>query len=120
MPVRGHLPFAVWNRSGNRLVTWLLRSPLHPLVSRRLALITVTGRRSGRSFTLPVGYTADEGLLRIPVMFAERKLWWRNLRDGAPVVLRLRGEDRAGRAVVARTPSGGVRVEVALDGSRAG
>jgi hypothetical protein len=34
----GHAPFALWNRSGNRLVAVLLRLPLHPLVSRRLAV----------------------------------------------------------------------------------
>jgi hypothetical protein len=34
----------------------LLRSPLHGLVSGRIMLLTVTGRRSGRSFTVPVSY----------------------------------------------------------------
>jgi hypothetical protein len=37
-PGRGHLPFAVWNRSGNRVVSWLLRSPLHrPLSGRHVS-----------------------------------------------------------------------------------
>jgi hypothetical protein len=67
MTLTGHLPFAIWNRTGNRLVSVLLRSRVHPLVSGRLALITVIGRRTGRSFTLPVGYTAEGEALRISV-----------------------------------------------------
>jgi hypothetical protein len=47
------------NRTGNPLIALILRSPLHPLVSRRLALITVTGRRSGRTYTFPLGYEQD-------------------------------------------------------------
>ncbi len=55
----GHLPFTLWNHSGNRLVALLLRSPAHPLLSRQLALITVTGRRTGREHTLPIGYKRE-------------------------------------------------------------
>jgi F420H(2)-dependent quinone reductase len=111
----GHAPFAWWNRSGNRVVALLLRSPLHPLVSRQLALITVTGRRSGRQHTLPVGYKQSDERLTIPVLWPQRKLWWRNLRDGAPVRLRLRGADRGGQAHASVDDSGAVTVEVLLD-----
>jgi hypothetical protein len=111
----GHAPFALWNRSGNQVVVLLLRSPLHPLVSKRLTLITVTGRRTGREHTLPVAYQQRAEGLTIPVMWPERKLWWRNLRDGAPVVLRLRGADRTGQAHARVDDRGGVAVEVLLD-----
>jgi hypothetical protein len=40
--------FTILNRAVNPLVGWLLRSWLHWLASRRLALISYTGRRSGR------------------------------------------------------------------------
>src|SRR5271169_1183835 len=100
----GHAPFALWNRSGNRLIVGLLGSPLHAPVSGRLLLITVTGRKSGREITLPVMYTREGDTLKIPVMWPERKLWWRNLRDGAPVRLRLRGRDIAGNAVAKTDP----------------
>jgi Domain of unknown function (DUF1841) len=33
----GHASFALWDRTGNRAVALLLRSPLHPIASRRLA-----------------------------------------------------------------------------------
>gem|GEM_PF-5073891 len=49
----------------------------------------------------------------------ERKLWWRNLRGGAPVRLRLRlrlrGEDRAGQARAAEKDQSHVSVDVLLD-----
>jgi len=105
----------LWNRSGNRVVALLLNSSAHPLLSRQLTLITVTGRRSGREHTLPVAYRQDGEHLRIPVMWPERKLWWRNLRDGAPVRLRHRGADRTGQARARGDEDDEVSVEVVLD-----
>ena len=40
----------------NGVVDFVLRSRFHWLLSRGLTLITVTGRRSGRRYTIPVGY----------------------------------------------------------------
>jgi len=111
----GHAPFALWNRSGNQAVRLLLNSPLQPLVGRQLALITVTGRRTGREHTLPVGYKQDGERLTIPVLWPERKLWWRNLSDGAPVRLRLRGKDRTGHAELRGDEHSELTVEVLLD-----
>jgi hypothetical protein len=111
----GHAPFALWNRSGNRLVALLLRSRLHRLVSGRLTLITVTGRRTGAQHTLPVAYKENRERLTIPVLWPERKLWWRNLRDGAPVRLRLRGVNRTGMAHARENDRDGMIVEVLLD-----
>ena len=111
----GHAPFALFNRTGNRVVSGLVRTPvLHRLVSGRIALITVTGRRSGRRFTFPVFYTQDGDRVTIEVGWPERKVWWRNLRDGGEVSMRLRGVQRTGHArahVDART---GVTVRVDL------
>ena len=114
MPPRGHAPFAVMNRTGNPVLRALLRSPLHGVLSGRLALITVTGRRSGREFTFPVGYNRDGDVVTIPVIWPERKVWWRNLRGGAPVRLRLRGEEHTGHAQALGDERSGVRVEVRL------
>src|SRR3954465_11012793 len=110
-----HLPFAVMNAGPNRAVRLLLRSRLHPLLSRRLALITVTGRRTGQRHTLPVGYAERGSVITIRAAAPERKRWWRNLVGGAPVELRLRGEQRTGRAVVHGDEISGVTVEVHLD-----
>jgi hypothetical protein len=42
----------------NPLIAGLLRSPLHPLLSPGLLLLTVTGRHSGRATAIPVGISA--------------------------------------------------------------
>ena len=72
----------------NPLVTLLLRSPLHGVVSDSLMLITFTGRKSGREYTTPVGYHEfNDGL----IVFTHSG-WWRNLRGGTEVTLRLKGD----------------------------
>lgn len=87
----------------NPLVLWILRSPLHRLLSSRLAAITVTGRRSGARHALPVGYRQVNGSVEIRVGAPERKLWWRNLQgDGAPVEILIRGEASRGPASLRR------------------
>ena len=112
---RGHAPFAVLNSSGNRAIALLLRSPLHGVASGRLALITVTGRRTGAKHTFPVGYRARGDRVTIPVGWPERKVWWRNLRGGAQVKLLLHGERRSGHAEVHGSEANGLHVEVQLD-----
>lgn len=85
-------------RLGNPFVRALLRSPLHGLLSGSLLLVTYTGRKSGRTFTIPVMYADDaEGVL-VYVGGSAAKVWWRSLRGGAPVAVRLRGRDLRGTA----------------------
>ncbi len=38
---------------------FLLRSPIHGMVSKTVLLITFTGRKSGKSFTTPVDYSQE-------------------------------------------------------------
>jgi deazaflavin-dependent oxidoreductase (nitroreductase family) len=110
----GHGRFALLNQTGNRVVRVMLRSPLHRLASGRLALITVTGRRSGRKYTIPVGYSQEGERVTIEVGWPERKVWWRNLREGGEVRLRLRGVERTGHARARGDASTGVTVLVEL------
>ena len=110
-----YAPFAVQNRTLNPVVRALLRSPLHRVLSGRLALITVTGRRSGRRFTIPVGYRREDGHVRIAVGLPQRKRWWRNLRGGAAVTVRLAGTEHGGWAEAHGDERSGVTVDVALD-----
>ena len=112
----GHAGFAVLNRTGNQLVRLVLRSPLHSLLSGNLALITVTGRRTGLEHTFPVAYEQDGDKLTINVGAPERKRWWRNLEEpGAPVQIRLRGTTQTGHALAHGTEATGVKVTIRLE-----
>jgi len=54
-------------------------------------LITVTGRKSGKMHTTPVNYIRDGD--NITVFSLRNRVWWRNLRAGAPVTVRIKGQD---------------------------
>lgn len=92
------MPMWVLNRIVNPFVLALLHSPLHPLLSGRLVLLRVTGRRSGRMFELPVGYVLNDAGLVITVGSPERKQWWRNIDGPTPITLVLGGRTRTGVA----------------------
>jgi F420H(2)-dependent quinone reductase len=111
-----HTPFVVVNRVVNPVVRAVLRSPAHRLLSGHLALLTVTGRRSGRTFTFPVGYQRDGDRVTVGVDWPERKRWWRNLSDAAPVEIWLAGVRRSGTARARGDEHTGVTVEIELEG----
>ena len=91
----------------NPLVGALLKSPLHSLCSDSLMLITFTGRSSGRQFTTPVRYIRDGDIVRC--FTSSTNQWWRNLRGGADVTLRLRGRDFAYFATAVENDSSEVK-----------
>lgn len=103
---------------GNTLVTAVLRSPLHPLLSRGTMLITVTGRRTGRRYTTPVQYARRDGHLF--VVSRQERTWWQNLRGGGAVTVRLRGRTWTGRGSVVTGLDDIRRAQGALSGSLAG
>ncbi len=73
----------------NPLMKLLLHSPLHFIMSRGLLVLEFTGRKSGRQFSTPLRYQRDADTIRC---FTSRDTnWWRNLRGGAAVGLRLAG-----------------------------
>lgn len=75
----------------NRIVRGLLHTPgLSKVVGSRLLTVYVTGRKSGRRYTVPVAYTRHDGALLVGTPFA----WGRNLRTGEPVEILLRGRKR--------------------------
>ena len=86
------------------------------LISGDIAIVSYTGRRSGRRFTIPVGYRRSGDEISIPVAMPDAKTWWRNfLGDGGPLTVRLDGAERAGHAVARRDDNGRVTVAVRLD-----
>ena len=74
--------------NGNDFMTWVLRSPLHGILSSGMMLITVAGRKTGKKYTLPVEYFETDGFLW--VITSRDRTWWRNLRNGAEVELLLK------------------------------
>jgi deazaflavin-dependent oxidoreductase (nitroreductase family) len=78
----------------NGLITWLLRSPLHGLVSKSILLIEVKGRKSGKTISVPVNYIRDGDTLWITSQRPRK--WWRNLIGGTAVNVRLAGRDLKG------------------------
>ena len=101
--MKGHGPFAVMNRAVNPALRALLRSPGHRLASGRLALLTYTGRRSGRDYTIVCFYRDKGDEVTIGVGWPDRKVWWRNLTgDGGQVTMVIRGKEVRGHAVATR------------------
>lgn len=60
-------------------------------------LVTFTGRKSRKVFTTPVRYVRDGEIVRCFTSSENR--WWRNLRGGADVMLRIEGRDRPYHAI---------------------
>lgn len=88
------------NKIANPFVTLILRSPLHAWMSAALLLITYRGRKSGQEYTLPVQYVQDGNAVYIVPGFAEKKVWWRNLKGGTDVQVMLKGQTRSGRGIL--------------------
>ena len=82
----------------NPIMTWFLRSPFHGVISRGVMLITVTGRKSGKTISTPTNYLRDGDTLWV-ISWRERT-WWRNLRGGAQVRVLLAGRGVEGRGQV--------------------
>jgi hypothetical protein len=80
----------------NRLMSAMLRSPLHRVASRSVMLITFTGRKSGKIYTTPISYACEEDVV---TAFTSAK-WSRNLVGGAPVTLNIKNKDYQGTADV--------------------
>ncbi len=74
--------------NGNDFMAWVLRSPLHGMLSNGMMLMTITGRKTGKTYTTPVGYY-EEGEYLWVITSRERK-WWKNLQGGAKVDLLLK------------------------------
>ncbi|BBX46161.1 hypothetical protein GCM10009641_47480 [Mycobacterium cookii] len=85
---------------------------------RSITMVSYTGRRSGRTFNIPVAYRRRGEIVDIGVNMPDAKTWWRNfLGDGAPLSLTLDGVEHAGHGVAERDDEGRVTVHVRLTGS---
>jgi hypothetical protein len=84
-------------------------------VSGYITTISYVGRKSGKSFSLPIGYQRSGDTITIRVGMPDRKAWWRNfLGAGAPMTIDLDGAERTGHATAARDERGRVTVTLQL------
>lgn len=74
----------------NPIICGVLRSPLHGLLSKHMLVLSYTGRRSGKVYTIPVDYIRDGE--QFWLMSSPERTWWRNLQGGAQVALLLKRE----------------------------
>jgi len=88
------------NKIANPFVRLILRSPLHGMLSASVLLITYHGRKSGKEYTLPVQYVQDENHIYILPGYAEKKTWWRNLKNGLDVQVTLKGQTLSGYGIL--------------------
>lgn len=96
----------------NPIMIWLLRSGLHFLVSSNMIVLTYQGRKSGKRYTTPVSYVRDGQILT--TTSSRERTWWRNLRGGTVVSVRLRGQDVRGESRAIEEPQEIVRRMTAL------
>lgn len=76
-------------RIANVVMRRVLSLPFETPISKRLMLLTFTGRKSGRTYRQPVSYVTDGDVLLTP----GGGRWKLNLVDGRPIAARLRGRD---------------------------
>ncbi len=86
----------------NKIVSFILRSPIHWLMSRSTLLIAFTGRKSGEQYTTPVNYIQHSR--RLLTTSSRERVWWRNLREPAEIELVLRGRHRTGQGQAYEDP----------------
>jgi deazaflavin-dependent oxidoreductase (nitroreductase family) len=79
-------------------IKFILRLPFQTPLSRRLMLLSFTGRKTGRAYTIPVSYVQQGDTLLVPGGGA----WERNLETGRSVRVMLRGVERAARVKVVK------------------
>lgn len=76
----------------NPVLAFLLRSPLHKLVSDQLMLLIITGRSTGTEYTFPVLYDRDGTTISVT---SHGTSLWKNLPcGGQDVTVWLRGDER--------------------------
>ena len=78
----------------NPVMMLMLRSPFHGAVSKQIMLFSFKGRKTGKRYTIPVAYLRKNNELTVYT----HSNWWKNLRGGAPVTVRIQGREYSGVA----------------------
>jgi hypothetical protein len=82
----------------NTTMSVVLRTPgLQRIIGKGLVLLTVTGAKTGRRYTLPARYQWQDG--QVVVITKAFRSWWKNLRSRSEVKVRLAGKVKQAMAV---------------------
>jgi deazaflavin-dependent oxidoreductase (nitroreductase family) len=85
----------------NPVLVAVLRSGLHRVASKNLMLLTVTGRKSGRTYTMPVTrHQQPDGTLVV----SSAGGWRHNLRSGTEARVTVEGQERTAHVTVEEDP----------------
>jgi hypothetical protein len=79
----------------------VLARPRQTPLSKRLMLVRITGRRTGKVYRQPLSYVQQGSVLLTP----GGGNWKLNLREGEPVPIRLRGRDVQARPELVSDPA---------------
>lgn len=79
----------------------VLGLPFPTPIGKRLMLVYLTGRRTGKQYRQPVSYVRDGTMLLTP----GGGKWKLNLREDQPVRIRLNGRDVSARPEIIRDPN---------------
>lgn len=100
-------------RRANAVIAWVARSPLHPLLLGTVLVVRCEGRRTGRTYLVPVTCRPSGGEA-LHALTSARGRWWRNIESGAPATVYYRGREREARIDVVRGVDAPSEVERAL------
>lgn len=88
----------------NPVMAWLLRSPLHGIMSASLLVLSYQGRRTGRTITLPLRYAVSgDGWA---CFTSDDAKWWRNFESPRPVTVVVAGRTIQGIGSTQRVTAG--------------
>lgn len=85
----------------NPLMKLILNSPLHGGVSRRLMVLSFTGRKTGKRYSTPVGYVRQKNTIYV----FTHSPWRTNFQKPAAVTMRIQGKVVSGIASLVNDPA---------------
>jgi deazaflavin-dependent oxidoreductase (nitroreductase family) len=74
----------------NFFIASIINTPLHPILGKNMAVITVTGSKTGKRYSTPINIMRDGEIFT--VVSLRDRTWWRNLRGGNQGQIRVAGK----------------------------
>lgn len=88
----------------NSMMKWALATPgLQSTIGQQVAILTFEGRRSDKTYAIPVSYHRREDV--VTIVTKKLRKWWRNFESPIEVRLRLAGHDYQGKAEIVSDPN---------------